>query len=87
LGQYDMILHVGREIDYYLLLLLYVGDMAYDLDTRDALFGDQFMRQIEPIAAYVPYTVIVGNHEQAYNFSNYVARFTMDKSVSNHYFR
>lgn len=25
--------------------------------------GDEFMRQIEPIAAYVPYMVAVGNHE------------------------
>ena len=27
--------------------------------------GDEFMRQIEPIAAYVPYMTAVGNHEQA----------------------
>ena len=26
---------------------------------------DKFMRQIEPIAAYVPYMTAVGNHEQA----------------------
>ena len=27
--------------------------------------GDQFMRQIEPIAAYVPYMTCPGNHENA----------------------
>ena len=26
--------------------------------------GDEFMRQIEPIAAYVPYQTCPGNHEQ-----------------------
>jgi acid phosphatase type 7 len=35
------------------------------------------MNQIEPIAAYLPYMVCVGNHEHSYNFSNYVARFSM----------
>ncbi|KAL3225932.1 hypothetical protein MRX96_025403 [Rhipicephalus microplus] len=43
--------------------------------------GDEFMRQIEPIAAYVPYMTAVGNHESKYNFSNYANRFSMmDKS-------
>ena len=27
--------------------------------------GDEFMRQIEPIAAYVPYMTCPGNHEKA----------------------
>lgn len=38
------------------------------------------MRQIEPAAAYVPYTTSVGNHEEAYNFSHYTERFTMPGS-------
>ena len=29
------------------------------------------------LAAYVPYMVTVGNHENHYNFSNYKARFDM----------
>jgi hypothetical protein len=61
--------------------------MAYDMEVNNARFGDQFMRQIEPIAAYVPYTVVVGNHEEAYNFSNYVNRFTMHNSDSNFFYR
>lgn len=69
MGHFDMILHVG--------------DMAYNLDTNDANYGDQFLRQIEPIAAYVPYMTVVGNHEAAYNFSNYVNRFTMPNGVAN----
>merc|ERR1712226_1232942 len=35
------------------------------------------MRQIQSIAAYTPYMTCPGNHESAYNFSNYKARFTM----------
>merc|ERR1711990_1166929 len=42
--------------------------------------GDDFFRQMEPMAAYVPYQAVVGNHESAYNFSNYKARFTMPKN-------
>lgn len=39
------------------------------------------MRQMEPIAAYVPYMVIAGNHEDdGKNFSHYVNRFTMPNS-------
>jgi len=63
------------------------GDFAYNLDSNDALVGDQFMRQIEPIAAYVPYMTTVGNHEGAYNFSNYVNRFTMPNTEDNMFYR
>ena len=38
-------------------LILHLGDMAYDMHTDDAKVGDEFMRQIEPMAAYVPYQV------------------------------
>jgi hypothetical protein len=75
-GRYDAILHVG--------------DFAYNMDSDNARVGDDFMRQIEPIAAYVPYMTVVGNHEEAYNFSNYVNRFTMINSgsgqMNNHFY-
>jgi len=58
-------------------IILHVGDLAYDMDTDNALVGDEFMRQIESVAAYVPYMTCPGNHEQMYNFSNYRNRFTM----------
>ena len=38
-------------------LLLHLGDLAYDLHGLNGLIGDEFMRQIEPMAAYVPYLV------------------------------
>ncbi|XP_053328339.1 acid phosphatase type 7 [Spea bombifrons] len=57
--------------------ILHVGDFAYDMDKDNARVGDEFMRQIESVAAYVPYMTCPGNHEEAYNFSNYRNRFTM----------
>ncbi|XP_011874902.1 PREDICTED: iron/zinc purple acid phosphatase-like protein isoform X2 [Vollenhovia emeryi] len=56
---------------------IHVGDFAYDMNTDDARVGDEFMRQIESVAAYIPYMTVPGNHEEKYNFSNYRARFTM----------
>ncbi|XP_054163358.1 acid phosphatase type 7-like [Oppia nitens] len=70
--------------------VLHIGDFAYDMDSDNARVGDQFMRQIEPIAAYVPYQVCPGNHEYKYNFSNYDNRFSMANSntgsINNHYY-
>ena len=39
--------------------------MTYKSAQDNGRVGDEFMRQIEPIAAYVPYMTAVGNHEQA----------------------
>lgn len=44
--------------------IIHVGDFAYDMNNEDARVGDQFMNQIEPVAAYVPYMVCPGNHEE-----------------------
>ena len=69
--------------------VLHCGDLAYDLDTSDGRNGDAWMRDIEPIAARVPYMVSAGNHERAYNFSHYRARFaTPGEGVrsENHYY-
>lgn len=62
-GMYDVILHIG--------------DFAYDMHEDNARIGDEFMRQIQSVAAYVPYMTCPGNHEWAYNFSNYKNRFSM----------
>ncbi|XP_076833780.1 acid phosphatase type 7 isoform X2 [Brachyhypopomus gauderio] len=63
MGMYDVILHIG--------------DFAYDMHEDDGRIGDEFMKQIESIAAYVPYMTCPGNHEWAYNFSHYRRRFSM----------
>jgi len=57
--------------------VLHIGDFAYDLDTDVGLIGDAFMKQIEPIAAYIPYMTLPGNHEKKFNFSQYRNRFQM----------
>jgi acid phosphatase type 7 len=72
-------------------LLVHCGDFAYDLDSRDGRTGDRYMDDIQPIAAYVPYMVSPGNHERAYNFSHYKARFRMpgvgaETETQNHYY-
>ncbi|XP_046711142.1 acid phosphatase type 7 isoform X2 [Silurus meridionalis] len=51
-GVYDVILHIG--------------DFAYDMHEDNGRIGDEFMKQIESIAAYVPYMTCPGNHEWAY---------------------
>jgi hypothetical protein len=37
--------------------------MAYDMDTDNGRYGDQYMNSIESIAAYIPYMTCPGNHE------------------------
>lgn len=44
--------------------IVHVGDFAYDMNSENAVVGDQFMNQIQSIAAYVPYMVCAGNHEE-----------------------
>jgi hypothetical protein len=57
--------------------VLHVGDFAYDMDSNDGLVGDAFMEEIQPVAAYVPYMTVPGNHEHRDNFLHYKARFNM----------
>lgn len=63
--------------------IIHVGDFAYDMDSENATIGDEFMNQIQEIAAYVPYMVCAGNHEEKYNFSNYRERFSMPGKSEN----
>lgn len=63
----------GGELD----MVLHVGDFAYDMHNNDSKVGDAFMRMIEPLASQLPYMTCPGNHERAYNFSNYRRRFSM----------
>lgn len=43
--------------------IFHTGDIAYDLHFEDGHIGDSFMQALEPVAANVPYQVVVGNHE------------------------
>jgi len=73
-GKYDMIIHVG--------------DFAYDLQDDSARVGDQFLRDIQPFAARLPYQTCPGNHEADFlaSFANYKQRFTMPGDNENMYF-
>ena len=73
-GLYDAIIHVGDfaynmddvRIYYYLIKLrvTVVLTIIFIFQSNGEV-GDEFMRQIESIAAYVPYMTTVGNHESA----------------------
>ena len=60
-------------------MIIHVGDFAYDMATDNGRVGNEFMQQIQPIAAYVPYMTCVGNHEyyEDFNMSSYKAHFSM----------
>uniref|UniRef100_A0A0N4ZK86 Purple acid phosphatase n=1 Tax=Parastrongyloides trichosuri TaxID=131310 RepID=A0A0N4ZK86_PARTI len=59
-------------------IIIHVGDIAYDLHNNNGMVGDQFMREIESVAAYVPYMVVPGNHEfDCHGFLHYNLRFNM----------
>ncbi|RWS03782.1 iron/zinc purple acid phosphatase-like protein, partial [Dinothrombium tinctorium] len=71
-------------------IVFHVGDLAYNMDSYNARVGDQFMREIEPIAANVPYMNIYKFFYLNSNFSNYNNRFTMineaDGNINNHFY-
>ena len=64
-------------------LFVHVGDFGYDLGEIDGSVsvGDQFMRNIEQIAAFTPYMVSHGNHEDsAASLAHFVERFRSQPS-------
>eukprot|EP00484_Ammonia_sp_Unknown_P026614 CAMPEP_0197035314 /NCGR_PEP_ID=MMETSP1384-20130603/13155_1 /TAXON_ID=29189 /ORGANISM="Ammonia sp." /LENGTH=404 /DNA_ID=CAMNT_0042465361 /DNA_START=274 /DNA_END=1485 /DNA_ORIENTATION=+ len=62
--------------------LIHVGDLGYNLDSDQGRVGDEFMNQIQNVAAYTPYMVCPGNHELAHAFSHYSQRFRGQPSNS-----
>ncbi|XP_058947647.2 acid phosphatase type 7 isoform X2 [Pocillopora verrucosa] len=56
--------------------VIHAGDFAYDMYEKDGTTGDEFMNSIQPIATKVPYMALPGNHEQMYNFTHFVHRFS-----------
>ncbi|KAJ9469708.1 putative inactive purple acid phosphatase 1 [Diplonema papillatum] len=44
-------------------MIVHVGDFAYNFNDDNGTTGEQFMQNIEQVAAYIPYMVSHGNHE------------------------
>ena len=58
--------------------MLHVGDFGYNLRDSNGTVGDQFFRNIEQLAAYMPYMVSIGNHENSrQDRSHYTERFRL----------
>ncbi|RWS29692.1 Iron/zinc purple acid phosphatase-like protein [Leptotrombidium deliense] len=89
----DFVIHNGWYSFLALASLtvsLILGDIAYDMHSKNGKVGNEFMRKIEAIAANVAYMTTPGNHEETYNFSHYENRFTMidwnTGKMNNHYY-
>jgi predicted MPP superfamily phosphohydrolase len=69
--------------------IVFMGDMAYDLEDQAGRVGDVYFEQIsQSIARYLPFMTIPGNHETAYNYSNYNNRIRSPlwEETNNHYY-
>jgi hypothetical protein len=65
-------------------LILFLGDIAYDLDSHGGLAGDDFMQWMTPVSSRVPFMMATGNHENFTSFLHMVRRFRMpDKEKYN----
>ncbi|KAF0295447.1 Acid phosphatase type 7 [Amphibalanus amphitrite] len=65
---------------------LHVGDFAYELVREEGKRGDRFLRQMQPIAAHVPYMTCAGNAEQYANYTDYKHRFSMPGGTEGMYY-
>jgi hypothetical protein len=59
-------------------------DLGYNMDDNNGKVGDEFMRDIVPIAAHVPYMVGPGNHEtdDNYSYRSYLAHFSGQSKIA-----
>ena len=68
--------------------VLHVGDFAYNMADNGGQTAATFFRQIQPIAARVPYMACPGNHEGgttfAGDFKHYYRRFDMPNKEQSH---
>ncbi|XP_062571546.1 acid phosphatase type 7-like [Saccostrea cucullata] len=55
----------------------HIGDFGYNLHSNGGKVGDDFMRQLQDIAARIPYMTAPGNHELEKDMHHYRVRFSM----------
>jgi hypothetical protein len=70
-----LLAHMARHQE--IVGAIHVGDMGYDLDDKGGYRGDQFLRDMQPIASRIAYMTMPGNHESNQNFTQYIRRFRM----------
>ena len=68
--------------------ILFLGDMAYDLDDDHGTNGDLFLNSIQPIASRIPFMIAQGNHEswQHDTQDHFKYRFMMPGNSSNFWY-
>jgi hypothetical protein len=55
--------------------VLFLGDLAYDLDTNNGEVGNTFLTYAMPITSQIPFQLCPGNHELMNNYEHYLNRF------------
>ena len=71
-----------------LQLLIHGGDISYADDHFPAdhnyIIWQDFMEDVEPIAGYIPYMTVPGNHEAQFEFAAYQNWLHMPSDVGKH---
>lgn len=62
-------------------LIVFVGDLSYEIWDNNGLNGDQYFKDMEPVIATVPYIVIPGNHENIDNSLMLTTRLRMPGTI------
>lgn len=59
--------------------ILFLGDMAYNLNDLDGWIGDIYLNTMQPILSRFPYMITQGNHEGPFHKTtdHYMYRFKM----------
>jgi hypothetical protein len=63
--------------------VLHLGDLAYNLESKNGRQGDMFGYMKEDISSRMPYMTIPGNHENYQNTTHYKARYNMPVNYAN----